>query len=315
MTVCDKLCFVKYILTASVLKLFSLSPKFYRFLGNKFGCSKITLTGVPDKYRDRAKQFLTLCEKHEVITDGDNIIEIGTGWVHFESIVLRLFYDVKTTLFDVWDNRHFESLKTFVKELEKVLYITMDINEVKKRQIKKLIETISKSSSFDQLYNSLGFQYVLNTSGALKKFNNESFQLVYSHHVLEHVSQKIVYRLIKDLFRVLKPGGCSIHKIDLGDHLVSFAGLKHISKKYYLKYSDKKWERFFENKVQHINRIQRPEWHSMFKEAGFNLVEEQVQTCHIHGFKVAEKYSDLMKNDLECESMILVHRKPDSKVI
>lgn len=301
---------VKYGLTAMILKLFSIHPQFYRILGNTLGKRRRIHTGITYHRWERAKLFLSLCEKHNAIKDGDTVIEIGTGWVHFESIVLRLFYDVKATLFDVWDNRQLEALKQFSTQLEKLIHKTMDIDEGKKHRINELIEIISDTYSFDALYKSLGFEYMIDKSGTLERFQDKSFQMVYSCNVLEHVDQKVISEVVKDFYRVLKPGGFSIHKIDLSDHLASFAGIHNISKKNYLRFSDKEWKRFFENKVQYINRIQRPDWLGLFKRAGFELVEEHVRACDIDRLKIAEMYSHLRKNNLECENMMVVHKKP-----
>jgi predicted SAM-dependent methyltransferase len=244
------------------------------------------------------------------VKDNDSVIEIGTGWIHFESIVLRLFYDIKATLFDVWDNRHFETIKQFSVELEKVIHKTVDISDDDKQRIAQIVELISQSSSFDDLYQSLGFQYVIDSSGKLQQFQNDSFRLVYSWHVLEHIDEIITPHVVNDFFRILKPGGYSIHKIDISDHLVSFAGLNTVSKKNYLRYNETRWKRYFENKIQYINRIQRPEWLELFKNAGFSFVEENIKVCDINGLDVDSMYSHLTEADIGCESMILVHRKP-----
>ena len=305
--------FSKYISTAAALKLFSIFPGCYRFLGNKFGMKRrlrMLGTGIPDHYGDRAKLFISMCNKYNAVNNGDDVIEIGTGWVHFESIVLRLFYDVKATLFDVWDNRQLEALKQFFIQLEKLLHKKMDLDKSKKKNIKQLIHAISTTDSLDDLYNFLSFQYVIDPSGTLDRFGNESFQMIYSCNVLEHIDKKGAHQFVKSFYRLLKPGGFSVHRIDLSDHLVRFAGIHNMLMKNYLKYSDKVWKIFFENRVQYINRIQCSEWLSFFEKAGFEVLEKKVQRCEIDLSKVAKMYKHLRKNDLECESIIVVHRKP-----
>ncbi len=77
--------------------------------------------------------------------------------------------------------------------------------------------------------------------------------------------------LLRETLRLLRPGGWALHSIDTQDHLSHYD--ETVSKKLYLTFSERTWANFFENKVQYINRLQR-EWMALFKEAGFELVEE-----------------------------------------
>jgi len=107
----------------------------------------------------------------------------------------------------------------------------------------------------------------------------------------------------------LKPGGLSIHVIDLSDQLVHFARTRNMSEKNYLRYSDEIWRRCFENRVQYFNRIQRPEWLNLFQKTGFELVKEKTRFCNINTTRVATAYEHLERRDLECRTMVVVHRK------
>ena len=83
-----------------------------------------------------------------------------------------------------------------------------------------------------------------------------------------------------------------------------------MSKKNYLKYSEKEWKRYFENKVQYINRIQSTEWLKMFENVGFELVEKILNFCDIDRIKIDKKYRIFEENDLACLDMIVIHKKP-----
>jgi hypothetical protein len=103
-----------YMTTAAALNAFSLSPQtkqLYRWLGNTLGQRERIRRGLDMPYIGRAKKILELFEREQAIRDGDRLLEVGTGWVHWELTVLRLFYDVEITLFDVWDNRHLGAYK------------------------------------------------------------------------------------------------------------------------------------------------------------------------------------------------------------
>jgi predicted SAM-dependent methyltransferase len=301
---------IKYLLTAMVLKALAICPRFYRWLGNTVAARKRVRDGLPRYYPGRAKRFLARCEKHQAIRNGDRILEVGTGWVHWESIVIRLFYDVEVTLFDVWDNRQLEAIKRYFAQLEYLIGAEIKMDGAQRRRIHHLSHVIAEARSFDDLYQSLGFQYVIDESGTLRQFHDESFDFVYSHNVLEHVYRGTVPELTCDFCRVLKPGGFSIHSIDLTDHLVSLARIHRLSKKHYLRYPDENWRRYFENRVQYFNRIQRPEWLDLFQGAGLELVEEVTGSCHVDSTKVAEVYRRMDMHDLQCNRLLMVHRKP-----
>jgi SAM-dependent methyltransferase len=251
------------------------------------GTKKRVRAGLPKNYADRVKRFLMLCETHRAIRDGDRVLGIGTGWIHWESIAIGLFYDVEATVFVIWDNRQLEALKQYVGQLEGLIGKEIYMDETRKQRIHRLIEVISKADSFDDLYQSLGFRYVIDEGGTLDKFQEELFDLVYSYNVFQHVDQSIVSKLTQDFYRVLKPGGFSIHVIDLSGMLVHFAGTHNMPEKNYLRYSGEVWRRCFENRVQYFSRIQRPEWLKLFHRAGLELVKEETHSCNINTIKVA----------------------------
>ncbi len=301
---------IKYIMTAAALKMFSISPQtkwVYRQLGNTLGQRRRIQRGLGRPRLARAKKILELCKRHHAIQHGDRLLEVGTGWVHWESTIIRLFYDVEITLFDVWDNRHLEAYKHHLRQLEQIVDSELDMNPVQQERVHGLLRAISKANSFDDIYKLLGFSYVINPSGTLKQFQDESFALIFSCNVLEHVDRDILPEFTQDFHRLLKPGGYSIHQIDPGDHLAYYD--KSVSLKNYLRYSDNVWRRYFENQVQYFNRVQRPEWLAFFQKAGFETIEEESVSVDIGTMKIDKSYEGLEKQDLQCISLNVVHKK------
>jgi hypothetical protein len=80
-------------------------------------------------------------------------------------------------------------------------------------------------------------------------------------------------------------------------------------RKNYYQFSEKTWSRYFENVVQYINRIQRPEWIRIFGEAGFTLVKEQQMTDPLGQLRVASQYRHLCPEDLQCSVLRVVYQK------
>lgn len=302
---------IRYVTAAAALKLFSAGPLMrglYRQLGNVGGARQRIRQGLPSSYVERALRFKRLCEEHGAIGNGMRLLELGTGWAHWESTFIRLFYDVEAALFDVWDNRQLEAFQCYFGELEAHLDGEIELDAAASPRAHDLLRAIAAASTFDELYRLLGFQYVVDPGGSLRHFEDGSFDLVFSFNVLEHVQAGILSQFTLDMAGLLKPGGYAIHQIDLGDHLAYYDPA--VSVKNYLRYSDTAWKRCFENEVQYFNRVQRPEWLHLFQSAGLVLVEEHLVTGDIGGIAVDGTYAHLDRQDLGCTALTVVYRKP-----
>jgi len=300
---------LKYLTVAALLKLFSsnsLTKRVYRYLGNTIGSKRRTRKGLPENYINRGRSLLELIRKHNIIQSGDSLLELGTGWVHWESVFLRLFYDVSITGFDVWDNRQLAPFKLYFSQLKGVIDTALDLTPSVRERVHSLLDSIASVNSYDELYHLLGFKYMVEPGGTLHRLQDGSFNVIYSCNVMEHINAEILPEYVRDFNRLLKPGGYSVHTIDLGDHISDYT--KSVSSKNYLKYSDKTWKRYFENDVQYFNRVQRPDWLNLFEKAGLELIWEEPKITTIN-FSVNEKYSDLSLEDLGCTDIKVIHRK------
>src|SRR5262245_17347749 len=233
---------LKYVTTAAALKVFSASPvtrRLYRTLGNSIGNRRRRIGAMPNYYVERVKRMMRLIRQHELIRDGDRVFELGTGWLHWEALTLRLFFDIEAVLYDVWDNRQLGGLKNYVRQLGPHLGQVDGLTQVQQRRAQALIDEIGQLESFEALYKRLGFEYVVERSGSLARFRDSSFQLVVSGGVLEHVRKEAVPKLLGETRRVLKPGGWASHSIDTSDHLSHYDSTE--SKKRYLSVSEASW--------------------------------------------------------------------------
>ncbi len=57
-----------------------------------------------------------------------------------------------------------------------------------------LLGGISKANSFDEIYDLLGFRYVINPRGTLEQFQDDIFTLIFSCNVLEHFKFRLMRR-------------------------------------------------------------------------------------------------------------------------
>jgi SAM-dependent methyltransferase len=300
----------RYSAAATAYKAFSLNSgtqKIYRFIGNTLGSRMRERRGLTGEHMKRARKILDQCRRYEAVRDGSRLLEIGTGWVHWESTVLRMLYDVKIDLYDVWDCRQLTPYKRMVGEFGRRGGPAVFKSRRTRKRALEVMDAVRGSGSFEDIYEKLGFSYIIHPEGSLEGLDDDTYDLIYSHNVLEHVDRGILPTTVAEYHRVLKPGGLSIQHIDLRDHLSNYD--RNAPVKNYLRYPDRVWKAFFESPMEYINRIQRPEWLKLFGDAGFSLVEEEVFHSDIAPTTPHSIYSGLDRNDLECVAIHVVHRK------
>lgn len=235
------------------------------------------------------------------------LLELGTGWLPWESTVLRLVHDVDATLFDVWDNRQWEAFRVYFAGLvDRIDVLQLDAGS--SARAVELLDAILGCRSFEEVYTRLGFRYVVEPSGSLASVEDESMDVVLSVNTLEHVHRWILAACVRDMARVLRPGGYALHTIDLDDHLADYDS--KASRKQYLAYSDRLWRTVFESRVFYFNRVQRPEWRRLFELAGLELVEERQRWIDLRALRVHRSFAQLDPGDQSCVELGLVYRKP-----
>jgi SAM-dependent methyltransferase len=302
---------IRYVSAAVALKCFSATPltrSIYRALANQVGNKQRSTGAIPGYYVDRITRMLRLAREQSIVRDGDRILELGTGWLHWEALTIRLFWDVSAVLFDVWDNRQLDGLKNYCRQLVPIVERDLDLTSLQRARANVMLSEIQQASSFDELYELLNFEYVVESAGSLAQFPEGRFQLVVSGGVLEHVNRDGVPELVRQSFRVLSPGGVALHSIDTSDHLSHYD--PSVSKKLYLRISEPTWMRFLENRVQYINRVQRSEWLALFQSTGFDIIDEDSREVDVSDLNVAPRYSHVPKHDLACTVLRVAMRKP-----
>lgn len=303
---------LRYALAAAAFKAFSAAPptkRLYRTLGNTFGARKRARVGLPPLYVERARGIVEQVRRFDLVRPGDRLLELGTGWLHWESTVLRLFFDVRVTLFDVWDNRQFAPFQRYFSDFARVVDAEIAMAPAERERVHGLLSRIARTESFDEAYDVLGHTYVVNPRGTIDALPSDTFALVFSASVLEHVSADLVRGVVADMARVLKPGGHTLHLIDLGDHLAYYDPAVPCLKNY-LRYSERTWRTLFQNDVQYFNRVQPAEWLAAFADAGLALVDERRNTIDLTGVEVAEAFKRCRATDLACSTMTVLHRRP-----
>lgn len=303
----------RYRLAAAALKAFSLNgatKSGYRWLGNRIGGGSRSKS-VQSHYIARAHGNLAFLERNGAVHDGMAAMELGTGWVHWEALFTRLFYDIEVTLFDVWDNRQFDAFLHHARTLGERLEETgRPADAIAKAR--ELCGKIAGCRDFGEAYDLLGFTYIIAGDGSIGALEDASLDLVFSSDVMEHIPADTLPRLAGQLRRKLRTGGHATQQIVQADHLCIYARSAH--PKTYLAFDDRQWRRWFENDVQYFNRWQHSDFVELFSDAGFAVVDQEiVETADTSGLDIAERWRDYDRNDLDATvTRLLVQNRQDS---
>jgi SAM-dependent methyltransferase len=301
---------LRYIGASAVANAFSVTPgtrRSYRSLANGLETWRRTRSGLPDWYIQRVRSLISQVDRYLQLSPGDAVLEIGTGYVHWESFILSLVADVEATMFDVVDNRLFPVFKLYVSQLEPHLD-TIGLPTERLQSSKEIVAAVRNATSFEEIYSKFSWHYVVDESGAMGELPDNTFDFVVSADVLEHIDRSILPSFMDRMFQLMRPGAYTYHLIDLMDHLSNFDS-KAPAKLYY-RFDGATWDRWVNSNVQYINRVQRPKWLELFRQAGFEFVSEEAEYGTSGIASVHPSYSYLSQQELDTNKLTLVFRKP-----
>jgi SAM-dependent methyltransferase len=257
---------MNYFVTAAALKMASanvLTRSTYRTLTR-------LKSGPKPPQLDRAPWLLAGFPDHAC-----RVLELGTGWVHAYSLYPALLRSDELHCFDSSDNRNFKSFRATVPIIRNQIhdrgFWALDPRAL--AQADDRSTATAKTRDFDEAYKILGMTYQCRASG-IPDYPAESFDVVFSIDVLEHIDAEIFPAAVGAWFRVLKPGGSFLAQVGIDDHLAMYQG--KVGSKRYLRYSHRTWERLLGNEVQYVNRLTASEIANMLTNAG--LVIDEVKT-------------------------------------
>jgi SAM-dependent methyltransferase len=101
-------------------------------------------------------------------------------------------------------------------------------------------------------------------------FESERFDVIWSYTVFEHLRYPTL--TVQECFRILRPGGCLVALIDLGDHAFYGRAAAGSDKLFdCLRYPEWLWNLMRWNRSSYVNRLRRSDWLRLFAQTGFVL--------------------------------------------
>ncbi len=221
---------------------------------------------------------------------------------------MSLLGEIEATMIDIVDNRLFPVLPLYANGLLRHLD-NIGLTEHERGRAEKTLTIIANATSAEDLYQDLGWQYVLDPTGFLSPLESGYYDMVVSSDVLEHIGRDGMGTFLARMYDVMRPGAHACHIVGMRDHLSNFDAAA--PPKLYYRYSSDGWERWFDSRLQYINRIQRSEWPALFRSAGFDVVVDRVLASEPHGVRhVHPDYYWVPQEDRDANTYLIVARKP-----
>ncbi|MFC1658427.1 methyltransferase domain-containing protein [Candidatus Omnitrophota bacterium] len=235
------------------------------------------------------------------------ITELGTGWMPVLPTLLSLMGNTCSS-FDVARLFDTGKIKDILKEIEKYSDYLEDIPDF------SFTEAIRKYKECDNgnILKHLGWDYFAPIDTCNLPLEDNSQDLVVSRLVLQHIPQNILPSAIKETWRILKPGGRAIHKINLHDEYAeSDPGACLIN---FLKFPEWFWNSFVNNKIKFVNQARYPYYLRVFEDAGFRILKtkkviDKQSLRDIDKIKLAKEFRQYSKEELATVGLYAVLQK------
>lgn len=164
------------------------------------------------------------------------------------------------------------------------------------------VPPVETFGNIGQLLDACGARYETNGLAALSAVPSGHVDLVFSQAVLEHVRLREFAPLLKEMRRILGPGGVASHQVDLKDHLAT--SLNH------LRFTERTWEsEFMARSGFYTNRLRRQAIVELFEAEGFRIRVDGIRrwpAVPIDRRSLAPAFRDLPEEELTISQFDIV---------
>jgi SAM-dependent methyltransferase len=304
---------MKWLLKAFIQRAISLLPAserinyvFQKNISKNLPVNDITLDEKIDLASKRVDIFLKFGDG--IPLSDVHFMEFGAGWDMLGPLSMYALGVGNQTLLDITSHLRFELINN---ALDRLRNRTDRFQKITGRKPLLLLQGDIRSKK--DLLDKFSIDYHAPLDASKTGFSESSVDFISTNSTLEHISAPELPAIMKESFRILKPGGIICHFVDMKDHYSYFDG--SISKYNFLKFSNSGWK-FFNSPLQYQNRLRLPEYIALIKNAGFKIIYEEIENAsenELADLKILNIHSDYKRfSEMELSAQIyrVVARKP-----
>ena len=250
---------------------------------------------------------------HKVQSPLQNLryLEIGTGWMPILPVCYYLSGADSCTTLDL--TRHLKPSLSFkmLEVIDRLLPSLAEASHQNLTSMQQRLSSLRNSSNLDELLQRAHVNYYAPVDASASGLESESVDIVFSNNVLEHIQPAIILRLMRETYRLLRPGGLVVHSVDCYDHYSYFD--HSITPINYLRFNENQWA-FWNNDLQYQNRLRPQDFLKLAEQAGLKVIlanfEPQTNLlAELPTLKIAPEFQQYSPEQLCCTSVDFVARK------
>ncbi len=239
------------------------------------------------------------------------VVELGTGWIPVVPLAF-LLCGAHLKTFDIVKLVRPRYIRRMLKEMQHHLTDYASAANIDPADIQRRFQRIEHLDDFEEIARDLGGAYHAPCDTARLPLSDESVDLVVSNLVLQCVPQDVLAGLLKEIERILKPDGVAVHRMSLNDEYARED--PHRNHLEYLRYSETTWNRWFNHKMKHLNRLRCSQFRERFRQSGMEIIDEnrlidRESIPFLKGIPLAEPFRHLDWDDLATVTYEVVLRK------
>jgi SAM-dependent methyltransferase len=244
---------------------------------------------------------------------GKTLVEIGTGWHPALPICFSLAGARRVVTFDIV--RHLDVDLTFrmIAALEAHIDTIALACESGSEKISLRYQELQQATDIPSLLKQARVKYCAPADARATGLPPDSVDLIYSNSVMEHVPKDVIRDLMRESYRILRPGGLALHNIACNDHYAHVD--RTISFVNYLRFTESQWSRW-NNALQYQNRLRAPEFLELAARSGLEVIHKKMAvrpgTCEaLADLKVAPQFKHFSSEELAVTTVDFIAKKPN----
>jgi SAM-dependent methyltransferase len=218
--------------------------------------------------------FASYLQELGLSASGTDFLEIGTGWYLTLPVCFYLAGARSCRTFDLHRHMNWGMTARMLRRLEVHLPAIAAASGKDAATVAATYQQLLNCHNLDELLAQMNTTYSAPADARHTGLPERSVDIAFSNSVLEHVPPDVIADLMREIKRVLRPGGFGMHGANCGDHYAYFD--KNITMLNYLKYSHDEWK-FWDNDLLYQNRLRPRDFVRLAEDAGLKTVFVRAQ--------------------------------------